>query len=199
MSRPSRDETGLQLAAVWARRGTCLRRKVGCVLTDAAGNQLASGYNGRARGLPHCDAITTTRELAFGENFTLADRRHACPGTTAPSGQALDACEAIHAEANALLRCQDVTAIETAYVTHSPCVHCVKLLMNTSCARIVFAEPYAHDAAARTLWLVSTAPALWGSPRKLLDGTNGGASLRVSREWVHLPGHEALRDPQERP
>ena len=53
-SRPSRDATGIALAKVWATRGTCARRRVGAVLFDADGYQLAAGYNGPAAGEPHC-------------------------------------------------------------------------------------------------------------------------------------------------
>lgn len=63
----------------------------------------------------------------------------------------LDGCQAIHAEQNALLQCRDVYAIHTAYVTASPCMTCVKLLLNTSCERIVYVEEYPHSAA-RDLW-----------------------------------------------
>lgn len=137
--RPSHDEYGLGFAEHAATRTTCLRRAVGCALFNARNQLLATGYNGRAAGLPHC--------LDTGG---IDD--HACAGARAPSGTQLDACEAIHAEQNALLQCHDVYAIETCYVTVSPCVTCVKLLMNTSCRRIVFRQRYTHDDEARRLW-----------------------------------------------
>lgn len=68
-----------------------------------------------------------------------------------PSGQGLEMCEALHAEQNALLQCRDVFTIDTAYVTASPCVTCTKLLMNTSCQRIVFLDEYPQPAA-KDLW-----------------------------------------------
>jgi deoxycytidylate deaminase len=43
-------------------------------------------------------------------------------------------------------------------VTASPCVTCCKLLLNTSCERIVFAEVYPHSEAQR-LW--ETAGRVW--------------------------------------
>jgi len=137
--RPGHDEIGLQYAAVAAQRGTCLRRNVGCCLTNERNQVLATGYNGRASGLPHC-------------KDTGGQHDYACAGSKAASGTQLDACEAIHAEQNALLQCHDVYAIETCYVTVSPCVTCVKMLMNTSCGRIVFKEKYSHDEAAKALW-----------------------------------------------
>lgn len=77
---------------------------------------------------------------------------HSCAGAQSPSGTNLDGCQAIHAEQNALLQCKDIYDIHTCYTTASPCVTCVKLLMNTSCQRIVFAEEYPQPAA-KELWL----------------------------------------------
>lgn len=76
---------------------------------------------------------------------------HACTGATAPSGQNLDGCHAIHAEQNALLQCRDIYAIDICYVTVSPCMTCAKLLLNTSCRRIVYLSEYTH-LAAKDLW-----------------------------------------------
>jgi dCMP deaminase len=131
--RPARDDTGIELASVWAERGTCARRRVGCVLFDADGYQLASGYNGPHAGAAHCT-------------------EHPCRGAGLPSGTGLDECEALHAEWNALARCADVRAIHTCYVTASPCVTCVKMLLGTGCRRIVFVEEYPH-LEAKTRWL----------------------------------------------
>ncbi len=135
-NRISVDEYFLR-AAEWATlRGTCARRKVGCVLTNHRSHILATGYNGVASGAPHC-----------------IEPAHSCPGAKAPSGTGLDLCEAIHAEQNALLQCHNVFEIHTCYVTHSPCITCVKLIAGTSCQRIVFREKYAHDDASKALWM----------------------------------------------
>ena len=146
--RPDRDTWALGLANLTAERSTCLRRSVGCVLLNARGHVLATGYNGVAAGLPHCN------EASF-VNLRPAISRvvypHACAGADLPSGQGLDACQAIHAEQNALLQCRDVYAIDTCYCTTSPCVTCIKLLLNTSCQRIVFKHPYPHGDA-RIWW-----------------------------------------------
>jgi dCMP deaminase len=113
---------------------------------DTAGFILSTGYNGVAAGLPHCN-----EELKDAYD-NIPYHPHACPGSTSPSGTDLDACEAIHAEQNALLRCKDVTMIDTCYITVSPCITCVKLLMNTNCLRIVFEKEYPHPQA-KVLWL----------------------------------------------
>ena len=134
--RPFRAERMLRVAQEIATGSTCVRRAVGCVLTDRRGKILATGHNGVASGLPHCN------------------EGHPCLGSDAASGTRLSECQAVHAEANALLQCADVQAIHTCYVTVSPCVDCTKLLMNTSCEKIVFLEPYAHETEAKNLWTV---------------------------------------------
>lgn len=155
MKRPSWDETGLALAAVWALRGTCVRRQVGCQLLDAQGIPIGSGYNGPGPGQQHCI-------------------EKPCPGALAPSGTALEACEAIHAEQNALISCPDISRIATIYVTHSPCVHCVKMLLRTPASRIVFLERYAHDEPAEKLWTA-----------RFLFNMHPAAEYRT---WVHWQG-----------
>ena len=124
MARPVKDRYFLHLAEDVASRATCKRRKVGCILVDTYGHILATGYNGVGSGLPHCNEEAPCYEGDF------------------PSGEALEKCEAIHAEQNALLQCGDVMVIDTAYCTDSPCIHCMKLFLNTSVKRIVFARRY---------------------------------------------------------
>lgn len=158
MSRPDRDHWAMSLAKLTATRGTCLRRSVGCVLLNARGHVLATGYNGVAAGLPHCnDVVYHVSSLDVPGSFVekgvavFPEYPNSCPGAHAPSGTALDCCQALHAEQNALLQCRDAWSIDTAYVTASPCITCVKLLMNTSCQRIVFDEVYPHPEAQQ-LW-----------------------------------------------
>mgnify|MGYP001608008434 CR=1 FL=1 len=165
--RPSRDEWAQALARETARRATCLRRKVGCVLLSARGHVLATGYNGVAMGMPHCDErldltacwcpdprVMNPRcpfHLAAAGKPLPPEFPNACPGAGLPSGTGLDLCEAVHAEQNALLQCRDAWAIDTCHVTVSPCVTCAKLLLNTSCLRVMFDEDYPQPEAGE-LW-----------------------------------------------
>lgn len=134
--------TMMEVAYVLSQRGTCARRRVGCVLTDKYNHILATGYNGVAAGLPHCTEVP-------------------CPGARCDSGTGLELCQAIHAEQNALLQCQDVHSIVTCYSTTAPCITCVKLLMNTSCRYIYCVEDYPHAEEAKKLWLHSKNGAGW--------------------------------------
>lgn len=151
--RPTRDQWAVQLAQITAKRSTCYRRHVGCVLLNERGHVLATGHNGVATGLPHCNEDDGLLDVSFDKldnHFPFM-----CGGAHAPSGTNLDGCQAIHAEQNALLQCQDVYQIHTAYVTTSPCMTCTKLLLNTSCRRIVFVGDYPHSGETKALWLAA--------------------------------------------
>jgi len=126
------DYTMLHVALVLSQRSTCVKLRVGAVLTNEKGIILGTGYNGVPRSMKHCiDAP--------------------CSGASAPKGA--DLCEAVHAEQNALLQCKDTEAIVNIYVTHAPCMRCTKLLLNTRCAYVYFLDGSNQEASARDLWL----------------------------------------------
>jgi len=149
--RPTRDELYLQMAALIATRGTCARRQVGCVLVDARGRVLATGYNGVASGRLHCID-------------------HPCPGAGFPSGEGLDRCQAIHAEQNAILLLADPWSVDTCYVTTMPCVSCIKLLLGTSCQRIVTSSRYADSHFDAGTW--------WAEAGRQVTYAPGGSPAR---------------------
>ena len=130
--RPSKDEYFMDMCFLVSQRSTRMRRRVGAALVNKRKHVLATGYNGVAAGQPHCLDIP-------------------CIGAKSVSGTDLELCEAVHAEQNALLQCQNVFEIDTCYVTVSPCMTCTKLLLNTSCQTIIYAEDYV-DQNARKLW-----------------------------------------------
>lgn len=134
MSRISKDECFLWVARISSLRSTCVRRQVGCVLVSDTGLVLSTGYNGNAAGLPHCID-------------------EPCAGSGMQSGTGLDICEAIHAEQNALIQCKDHQHIGTCYCTTLPCMHCLKMLLNTSCYRIVYEDTYGDVEKVNALWV----------------------------------------------
>ena len=156
--RPNKDKIFLEIASKLAERGTCIRKQVGCVITDIHGYITSTGYNGVARGLPHCNEellipnpnlIKPDGSWREPEHWELRERitnPFKCAGAGHDSGQGLEICEAIHAEQNALLQCHDVQQIDTVYVTTSPCRHCMKLIMNTSAKRVVFLSEYSQSS-----------------------------------------------------
>ena len=130
--RISNDEYFLSLALLASMRGTCIRRRVGCILVDKNNMVISAGRNGNAPGASHC----------------IDDP---CAGAEHGSGQGLEVCEAIHAEINAIIHCIDPSRIHKAYVTHSPCIHCIKALLATPCNEIVFLDEYPHSGS-KVLW-----------------------------------------------
>lgn len=122
MSRASWDDYFLRLATDAATRATCDRLHVGTVLVRDK-MVVATGYNGSLRGQPHCDDVG---HLVINGS---------CQRT-------------VHAEANAIAQAaRNGARVDgaTAYVTHSPCLGCFKLLANAGIARIVYREAYKLD------------------------------------------------------
>lgn len=123
MDRISKDAYFMGVAHIVSLRSTCVRRRVGCVLVDRFNHIMATGHNGVPRNVAHC----------------IDDP---CRGANLPSGEGLDKCIAVHAEANALLQCRDIMQIEKAYCTSKPCIHCMKMFMNTAVQQVVYDEDY---------------------------------------------------------
>lgn len=168
MNRPSMDEVWLGVALQLARRGTCYKARVGCVLTNSRGYVLSTGWNGPEEGAPHCNeefphvslnAKTATEQVSLMMSRGKPARREegahyvvcadACPGALAPRGA--DLCEAVHAEQNALTQCANAERIHTAYCSLSPCLRCAKQLLNTGVQRVVYAKRYAAEPQAYDL------------------------------------------------
>ena len=148
--RPTLDQYMMSIAQLAAARTTCIRRGVGCVLANKRGHILAVGYNGVAAGMPHCNERRARNGMGAARGTPEEYFPHACKGHDLPPGQ--DSCEAVHAEQNALLQCRDPWEIKTAYVTLSPCKACMKLLLNTSCSRLVILEKHV-DELPLDLWI----------------------------------------------
>ena len=128
MNRPSWDQYFLTITRQVAERSTCLRAKVGAVIVRDK-NILATGYNGSPAGMPHCLDVGC---LVYK--------------STTPTGEVEDNCfRTIHAEINAIAQAaKNGHAIDDAdvYITHTPCIHCLKVLVNTGITRILYERPY---------------------------------------------------------
>jgi dCMP deaminase len=134
--RPSKIKTFLEMAKLLSKLSTCSRRQVGAIIADDHWRIIGSGYNGNAKELIHCID-------------------EPCKGSLSPSGTRLDLCEAIHAEQNALMQCSNIDSIAAIFVTTSPCMHCLKMLMNTNCKHIYFSEEYVDVYRAEDLWIAN--------------------------------------------
>lgn len=126
--RPSLDEVMLGIACLLSTRATCVKRQVGCVLVDARGRILSTGYNGVPAGFPHCTD-------------------QPCGGASLPAGS--DTCLAVHAEMNAVADCHDASKIHTCYVSVLPCNSCAKTLLNTGMQVLVYLND--HEQSSHVL------------------------------------------------
>lgn len=131
MSRPTLDQTYMQVARAFAKRATCSRRQVGAVITGN-GYILSSGYNGSFPGSVHC--IDSP-----------------CAGANLPSGTGLYLCKSAHAEQNAIARLRQIDEADTLYCTTAPCINCTKLALCTGIKRIVADADY--PKSGKELWL----------------------------------------------
>ena len=122
------DTYFMRIAQLVAERSTCLRAKIGAVIVRER-SIISTGYNGAPSGMPHC--------LDVG---CLIYR------STTPDGTVEENCfRTIHAEINAIAQAaKNGSSIDGAsiYVTASPCIHCLKVLINVGMKRIYYATPY---------------------------------------------------------
>jgi len=137
MKRPSWDQYFMTITRQVAERSTCLRAKVGAVIVRDR-NIMATGYNGSPAGLPHCiDAGCLIYE------------------SRTPDGEIETNCyRTIHAEINAITQAaKNGAPIRDAdiYVTHTPCIHCMKVLINTGIRNIYFEKEYKRHTVADLL------------------------------------------------
>jgi dCMP deaminase len=120
-----------------AERSTCVRAKVGAVIVRER-NILATGYNGAPAGLPHCIDV----------GCLLYESR-------TPSGDIEQNCyRTIHAEINAITQAaKNGAAVRDAaiYVTHSPCIHCLKVIINTGIKTVYYEQDYKLHTLAELL------------------------------------------------
>ena len=119
MDRPSWTGYFKQLALITASRSPCERLKVGCVLVKD--NRIISqGYNGFLPGAPHESKVIDNHEQAT-----------------------------VHAEQNAITDCakRGVSSADCdAYITHYPCVNCMKILCASGIKNIFYINDYKNDA-----------------------------------------------------
>ena len=129
--RPDLDEYFLKVASVVAERSTCRRHNIGAVAVKDK-HILATGYNGAPAGLKDCLELGCLRD----ELGIASGTRH-------------EICRAIHAEQNVIIQAAlHGVSIEgaTIYCTHTPCVLCSKMLVNSRIKRFVSFRPYNDDA-----------------------------------------------------
>lgn len=115
--RMSVDEWFLMLADAVASRSSCKDgRKHGAVLALEGRYIVSAGYNGTAKGQPHCAQVCMW------------------PGY----------CPSVHAEVNLMLNAGKVNVdMEkcVVYCTKQPCDHCMAVMLNAGVPKVVWREP----------------------------------------------------------
>jgi dCMP deaminase len=124
-NRPSFQEIYIQLAITIAKRSTCSRKQVGCVITSSDFRRVLSiGYNGNAAMLPNsCDSLEVGN------------------------------CGCLHAEENAIISCSEPTGIpKLVFITAYPCKMCAKRLIQLGgVQKIYYLEDYRNTEASQIL------------------------------------------------
>ena len=118
----------MSVAQLISRRATCTRGHIGAVIVRDH-SILSTGYNGAPSGLPHCN----------DSNCRIYRSIH-------PDGTVEENCvNAIHAEINAIAQAaKHGVSIKDSdiYITASPCIHCLKVLINVGIKTIYYLKPY---------------------------------------------------------
>ena len=118
MSRISRTELFFEVALTMAKRSTCNRAKVGCVVVKD-NRIIATGYNGALPNDSHCNSLD-------------------CNDTKPCSNT-------IHAEMNAIsYAAKKGIALDKSilYSTHLPCPICAKLIVQAGITSVYYIHAY---------------------------------------------------------
>lgn len=118
MERPSWNDYFKEIVQVTAKRSPCNRLQVGCLLINN-NRIIAQGYNGFLPGCPHESKVRDGHEQAT-----------------------------IHAEQNAITDCakRGVSTLGAdAYITHYPCINCMKILCAAGIKNIYYIHDYKND------------------------------------------------------
>ena len=123
-NRPTWSEYYKQLVENTATRSACKKLHVGCILVKD--NRIISqGYNGYLPGGTHEQVIRNGHEVAT-----------------------------VHAEQNALCDCakRGASCNEAfAYITHYPCLNCMKLLVASGIKKIYYINDYNNDECCQKI------------------------------------------------
>ena len=116
--RPSWEQYFSNITHITATRSPCERLQVGCILVND-NRIIAQGYNGYLPGAKHEQKLRDGHEMAT-----------------------------VHAEQNAIADCAKrgvSCAGATAYITHYPCVNCMKILCASGISEIKYSNDYNND------------------------------------------------------
>lgn len=144
-SRISREDLFSKVAELYGQRSTCPRASVG-VVAVRDGRIVAAGYNGAPAGHKHCYEVgcELTQEVARPDEMNMEIVEHCI--------------RSVHAEANMIswaaregIKLQGTVI----YLTHTPCQHCAKLLINADIRSVHIKNAYGHQGGVELLYASS--------------------------------------------
>lgn len=118
------NEYFMSIAKLTSMRSPCNRLHVGCVLVKDK-RVISCGYNGFLPGHPHVSRVRDNHEQST-----------------------------VHAEQNCIADCAKrgiSTNDATAYITHYPCINCLKILLASGITRIIYDNDYHNDGLCKDI------------------------------------------------
>lgn len=123
--KPKEINLYIDLVSRIAKMSHAKRLQVGAVIAKPGGILLAYGYNGMPSGMDNtCETNNVTNP------------------------------EVIHAEANAILKCaREGRSTEGAwlFLTHSPCIECAKMILQSGITSLVYITKYKDESGINLL------------------------------------------------
>ncbi len=136
--RPDWDVYFMIQAVLAKLRSNCITRQIGAVIVKD-NRQISTGYNGTPSGILNCYEGGCKRCIDRFKGYIK-------------SGENLERCVCVHAEANAIMQCvmfgnAGSTKNATLYSTLSPCIECSKMAITVGITRVVILSHYEEDGA----------------------------------------------------
>ena len=158
---PNWDTYFLTICNAIASKSPCLSRQIGAIIVRE-NSIISTGYNGPARGLPHCELVTMIEEdgktrfenTVPGGIVKIKDLNtivtQVCPRKSMgfKSGEGLEHCPATHAEANCIANAArlgvSVRGASLYMNTQCPCKDCMSLIVNAGLSNVIVTDlrPY---------------------------------------------------------
>lgn len=145
----SKDLWFYSIALAVSKQSKCLSRQIGAILVRDD-SIIAQGYNGPARGIPHCNTRHIIDPHLYNTNMVFSGV--GCPRRDLGfnSGEGLHLCIAAHAERNCIANAARngvCTLNTTMYLTcEVPCKDCLSEIINAGITELVVTSKDGYDS-----------------------------------------------------
>lgn len=118
LTRPTWDDTNMEMLPPLERRATCYKHQVACLLFDPVKKDIIKvGYNGAPHGKPHCSVAV-------------------------PVMDGLHHINCIHAETNCIIKSGEKAEGAWLYCSLTPCRRCAILCVQAKISRFIYRDEY---------------------------------------------------------